>query len=258
MSKDRAYWEHRAAAYGARASGYIDPLRQEYEGRLRWLALEQLVDLSMGGTALDAGCGTGEWALRLAEMGWDVTAIDLSPSLLSLAPRHPRVTYQESSVQDFGGLDAQFDLILSVTVIQHITVASEAEAAIANIARLLKPTGVFLLIEFAPVRVPERVSRATYMSARSAKEWRDLLAHGGLRVRKQLPVRFFGEKTHSLAAAVVKRVARASDWSGESDVPIAGVGGALIRSGWGLERTLARLPGSSLMADVLAMACEKS
>lgn len=251
---DREYWEKRAATYGTRASGYVDPVRRQYEDFLRWRALEQLVDVSAGGTALDAGCGTGEWAVRLAARGWDVTAIDLSPSLITLAPPHPRVTYRESSVQDFGGPGGKFDLILSVTVIQHITAAADAEAALANIARLLKATGVFVLIEFAPVRVPPRVARASYISARSAKEWHQLLANSGLRVRQQLPVRFFGERLHSLGAAVVRRVAR----PGEPDLPTSGLAGAVVRSGWRVESSLARVPGSSRFADVLAMGCERS
>jgi SAM-dependent methyltransferase len=216
-----------------------------------------MVDLSKPGAALDAGCGTGDWAVRLAKKGWDVSAIDLSPSLLAMAPRHPGVTYQECSVQDFAGPDGQFDLILSVTVIQHITVAEEAEAAIANIARLLKPTGTFFLVEFAPMRIPRRVSRASYMHARTARQWRDLLEQEGLRVRRQVPVRFLGERIHALGGAMVRRIGGGSDSSGEVDFPAAGVGGLMTGTAWGLESVLARLPGSRVLADVIAFGCEK-
>ncbi len=39
------------------------------------------------GTALDAGCGTGADALWLARQGWQVTAIDISPTVVSQAEK---------------------------------------------------------------------------------------------------------------------------------------------------------------------------
>ena len=39
------------------------------------------------GTALDAGCGTGADAVWLARQGWDVTAVDVSPTAVGQAER---------------------------------------------------------------------------------------------------------------------------------------------------------------------------
>ena len=39
------------------------------------------------GSALEAGCGTGADAVWLAQQGWDVTAVDISPTALGLAER---------------------------------------------------------------------------------------------------------------------------------------------------------------------------
>src|SRR5512139_1807849 len=39
------------------------------------------------GAALDAGCGTGADAVWLARQGWEVTAIDISPTAVAQAER---------------------------------------------------------------------------------------------------------------------------------------------------------------------------
>lgn len=43
------------------------------------------LDLSEGDRVLDVGCGTGRHAIRLAEKGIRVTAIDLSAEMLTVA-----------------------------------------------------------------------------------------------------------------------------------------------------------------------------
>jgi SAM-dependent methyltransferase len=47
--------------------------------------LAEAADDLVPGTALDAGCGVGAEALRLASSGWQVTAVDLSAEALALA-----------------------------------------------------------------------------------------------------------------------------------------------------------------------------
>lgn len=53
--------------------------------RMRELMLAQLPSDLRGTRILDAGCGTGALAVALAERGADVTAIDISPSLVAIA-----------------------------------------------------------------------------------------------------------------------------------------------------------------------------
>jgi 2-polyprenyl-3-methyl-5-hydroxy-6-metoxy-1,4-benzoquinol methylase len=42
------------------------------------------------GPALDLGCGSGIWAVKLAQRGWQVTAIDLVPKALRRARERAR------------------------------------------------------------------------------------------------------------------------------------------------------------------------
>jgi SAM-dependent methyltransferase len=64
-------------------------------------------------TVLDAGCGTGEHARRLAESyGYAVDGIDLDPTLLAIARRkHPAGTFVQADMSDFA-LHRKYDAVL--------------------------------------------------------------------------------------------------------------------------------------------------
>lgn len=91
----RAYFDARAATfdrlYDARrgplgwAGAWVHaPLRRRLDLTLRELA-DRPVD-----RVLDVGCGTGRYAVALAERGADVVGIDISPAMLDLARARAR------------------------------------------------------------------------------------------------------------------------------------------------------------------------
>ena len=43
------------------------------------------------GQALDLGCGSGAWAVRLAQRGWQVTGVDFVPKALRRARKRARI-----------------------------------------------------------------------------------------------------------------------------------------------------------------------
>ena len=120
-------------------------------GRLRWtleLTLAELGDLS-GKGVLDVGCGSGRYAVAVAERGADVVGIDLSPAMLGLARERAR----ERGVSDrcrFVEIDfdafrpeARFDVVLMISVLEY------QENVRPNLARLHA-----LTVDKAIVNVP--------------------------------------------------------------------------------------------------------
>jgi len=96
-----------------------------------------------GKTALDAGCGTGLYSIRLAELGADVTAVDVSPKMLEVARRkaHDRgqyVWFDEADMTKLPYENRTFDIVLSVTALEF---TQEPLAAIMEMARVLRPGG---------------------------------------------------------------------------------------------------------------------
>ena len=77
-------------------------------------------------TILDVGCGAGELACTLAEMGYKVTAIDFSSDAIDMAngiKRQRRINSNQLKFQ-LGGLEKlkgkKFDLVMCLEVLEHI------------------------------------------------------------------------------------------------------------------------------------------
>jgi ubiquinone/menaquinone biosynthesis C-methylase UbiE len=95
------------------------------------------------GTILDAGGGTGEWAVRLAEAGFHVTLIDISGGMLRQARRKleerniSRVTVERVDITDMACFqDALFDMVLVQG--DPLSYCGNAEKAVTEIYRVLK------------------------------------------------------------------------------------------------------------------------
>jgi SAM-dependent methyltransferase len=94
---------------------------------------------------LDAGCGTGGNLAAHASLGRAV-GVDLAPEAIAYC-RQRGVSAVRGSVLRLPFRDASFELVTSYDVIYHAWV-SDDRAAVAEIARVLRPGGLFL------VRVP--------------------------------------------------------------------------------------------------------
>lgn len=100
---------------------------------------------------LDLGCGRGDLLRRLRGEFADVSGCDPSPRMIEsggLAGSGVRV-----QVQDKPGLipfpNAQFDFVTAVCVYHHVPPA-EREGLAAEAARVLRPGGIFAIIEHNP------------------------------------------------------------------------------------------------------------
>jgi len=100
---------------------------------------------------LELGCGAGPNLLWLAQRGFRVSGVDISPTALALARKRleragadDRVgSLLEASVSDVPLKGGSFDGILEACVFQHLPKADRARA-FAEVRRLLKPGGLFV------------------------------------------------------------------------------------------------------------------
>jgi SAM-dependent methyltransferase len=83
--------------------------------------LMQVADLLPPGRALDIACGTGRNALYLADLGWQVTAVDSSAEAIAALGRHPNVDARIVDLQQhlYRIEPATFDLICDFYYLQR-------------------------------------------------------------------------------------------------------------------------------------------
>jgi ubiquinone/menaquinone biosynthesis C-methylase UbiE len=113
---------------------------------------------------LDAGCGTGMMALRVAARypGCTVHGIDISPKMVAVAQRDAEtqglaVDFRVGSLTDLPYPGDSFDVVTTNIMYHHLDLA-EKQQAVAEIARVLrspgpvegKPAGRYVSAEFGP------------------------------------------------------------------------------------------------------------
>ena len=120
--------------------------RYERTAQMLLPAARVLVDaaaLSAGERVIDVGAGTGNAALLAAEAGAEVTAVDPSPRLLSVAAAaaEQRGVRLRCEVGEAAELPADAHSVDGVLSNFAVIFAPDADAAVAEIARVLRPGG---------------------------------------------------------------------------------------------------------------------
>ena len=98
-----------------------------------------------GAAVLDAGCGTGRVAIRLAELGYRCVGVDNDAAMLEEArAASDQVTWLLADLADVDRIAESFDLVIAAgNVIPLLAPGSEA-AVVAGLAGRLSPDGLLL------------------------------------------------------------------------------------------------------------------
>src|SRR5688572_25033646 len=99
---------------------------------------------------LDIGGGAGYYSFWLQEKGHHVTLVDLSSTNISLAKKHSETCGLFLTKMEIGDATSlpftnnQFDLVLLLGPLYHLTDRKERITALAEAKRVLKPGGILL------------------------------------------------------------------------------------------------------------------
>lgn len=160
--------------------------------------LAALSGLQAGQQALDVGSGSGALTralARLAGPGGSVTGVDPGVEMVAwcreqpAAPGAAPIRYAAGPAQALELPDASVEVVASALVIHHIE-AAQRPAAVAEMARVVRPGGLVLLVDIDPAR--SRVGKklldallGPQMARRDPQELADLLAGAGLVVQER-------------------------------------------------------------------------
>lgn len=139
-----------AAAFGRAAQSYAR------HDELQRLSADSLLT-HLGGIAparvLDAGCGPGAMSRYWREKGSDVTALDLSATMLDEARRqHSASRYVAGDIEAMPLDDAQFSLVWSNLAVQW---CDDLHQAISELYRATQPGGCLAFTTLAEASLPE-------------------------------------------------------------------------------------------------------
>lgn len=189
------YWEDRARLFASEGAGLAAVCSYgmpEFYNKVidfcQRLALEPWLKAAPGTRVLDVGCGVGRWSRLLASRGATVTGIDLSPTMIAQAKRRTNsaglLDRCRFMTQDLAALDAgaRFDLILGVTVLQHILDPEALRSAVSRMTDHLAEGGRMVLLEAAPTQLSRHCDTSIFR-ARQREDYLRLFAECGLRVR---------------------------------------------------------------------------
>ncbi len=139
-------WERHAAWW---QEGFTDGADPEYEDQIL-----PLIERFLHGSrrVLDVGCGEGQVSRRIAGLGADVVGIDPTAAQIRVArERGGPAHFMRARSEQIPSTSASFDAVVVCLAFEHV---EPFEAAIQEVARVLVPGGLFLLLLAHPLLQP--------------------------------------------------------------------------------------------------------
>lgn len=114
--------------------------------RLEKRAIDRLLPPApSGGRLLEIGCGTGHWSEYFCAKGFDVTGVDISEEMITIA-RQRKAAGGVFDVADAARLsfaNDSFDVVAAITVLEFV---ADAATVVSEMARCVKKPGGTLIV----------------------------------------------------------------------------------------------------------------
>jgi 2-polyprenyl-3-methyl-5-hydroxy-6-metoxy-1,4-benzoquinol methylase len=146
MSEHDAWLDRVCTNWNERAPRWDEMSEANAEAPDRPADLERTaaaLGLKPGSRLLDAGCGSGQFAIAFADFGCRVTAIDLAPDMIARGRKHAaergvEVEWRVGEIARLSDSVAAYDAIHARVMLQFVP---DVPAALREFRRVLKPGG---------------------------------------------------------------------------------------------------------------------
>lgn len=139
MKKSDKFWDKKAESYAKKPV----PDEQRYQQKLT----ETQAFLNPDMQLLEFGCGTGSTAIQHAPLVRHIHAVDISENMLAIGRTKAKqagidnISFSCGTLQDCNAADESVDAVLGLNVIHLV---EDRQTLIAEVARVLKPGGIFV------------------------------------------------------------------------------------------------------------------
>ena len=120
--------------------------------------------ISKDSSVLDLGCGAGNNAVYLSKLGYNVTGIDLSDSMLAIAKnKKSNAKFIKGDVRELNFVNKSCDCIISSYIFCHL-LRKDIEKCLARIHDILMHSGILFIELFTgnlgEITIPEPMNNA--------------------------------------------------------------------------------------------------
>jgi ubiquinone/menaquinone biosynthesis C-methylase UbiE len=102
-------------------------------------------------SVIDVGCGTGNHAIRLSRLGYEVTGVDISPTMLKIAKekdKEAKISFIQADIKELEGMipkGQKFDAaICPRQTFSHLITNRDVQAFLNGLHKILKRNGLFI------------------------------------------------------------------------------------------------------------------
>jgi SAM-dependent methyltransferase len=162
---------------------------ENYWFRRHEAAYDAVVPFCLGAVVLEAGCGEGYGADRIATVARTVLGLDYDAAAVGhAAGAYPRVTVARGNLAGLPLRDGGVDVVVTLQVIEHLW---DQPGFLAECRRVLRPAGTLLVstpnrLTFSP---PNRPLNPFHHRELDPAEFTGLLQDGGFEITRLLGVR---------------------------------------------------------------------
>ena len=210
MLNNKSYWNDRVNKFGH--TGWSDFATYYYDQNLRLNAVRKIIANSVlrNMIALDYGCGTGDFSKILSKYCDKVIATDISDKVIDKAKSentNSNIEYHELGNNIF---EYKYDLILSVTVLQHILDNDKLSELIGKFESSLSKHGIIIVFE----SFSENGTNSDYQKLRNVEDFVRTFQDAGLTLQSffdfyhpsYMPTELFNKYRRNVIIKILNRL----------------------------------------------------